>query len=72
MQIKVLEAKFLDEGEVFMKDDIRTVSDSRGEYFCRAGWAEDVAGIVPTGTPDRSEVILKVDNVTSTQVVEDV
>lgn len=72
MQIKVLEAKFLDEGEVFMKDDIRTVSDERGAYFCRAGWAEDVAGVVPTGTPDRSEVILKVDNVKATQVAENI
>lgn len=54
MQIKVLEKKFLDGMEVFLKDEIRTVDDERGRRFVENGWAEDVDGVVKTGDRDKS------------------
>jgi len=63
MKIKVIiPGGFRDEDERFEADDVRTVTDERGEYFCRAGWVEDISGKVATAKPNRDEVILKVDN----------
>jgi len=63
MKIKVIIAGgFRDEDERFELDDVRTVTDERGKYFCRAGWVRDISGKVATATPSRDEVILKVDN----------
>jgi hypothetical protein len=69
MQIKVLEDKFLDGREVFLKDEIRTVDDERGRRFVEYGWAEDVAGVVKTG--DRQKVQHSLDIQNSTLGVTD-
>ena len=34
--------------------------DTTGEYFCRAGWAEDLDGIVPTASPSTTDIILEI------------
>ena len=63
MKIKVIiEGGFTDDGDIFEFDDQRTVSDERGEYFCRAGWVEDMSGQVATKKPNRNDVVLKVNN----------
>ena len=49
MQIKVLEAKFLDGQDAFFKDEIRVVDYDRGKRFVENGWAEDVSGEIATG-----------------------
>ena len=59
MRIKAL-MNFRCDPHVCTKDDVVTVTDDLGGYFCRAGWAEDVEGVVPTGAPDKSDVVLKV------------
>lgn len=38
MKIKCL-TKFKDGADLFEKDDIRTVSDEKGNYFVSQGWA---------------------------------
>lgn len=48
MEIKVLKT-FLDGRNPFEVGEVRKVDDVDGEYFCSCGWAEDVAGTVPTG-----------------------
>ena len=41
--------------------------DNTGEYFCRAGWAKDKEGVVATGNPSSTDVILEVQEVSSSQ-----
>lgn len=48
MEIKVLKL-FLDGRNRFEAGEVRVVPDEDGAYFCANGWAEDVAGNVPTG-----------------------
>ncbi len=45
MKIKAL-TTFLDGADRFEKDDIRTVSDDRGNYFVSQGWALSDTGEV--------------------------
>src|SRR3990167_2615112 len=54
MKIKVLEEKFLDGRDTYLKDEIRTVEDERGRRFVENGWAEDLDGVVKTGDRDKS------------------
>ena len=61
MQIKVtIEYGFKHEGDTFEFEDVRTVNDEDGEYFCRAGWAEDLSGKIETASPSTTDVVLKV------------
>src|SRR3972149_7730665 len=55
MKIKVLEEKFLDGRDTYLKDEIRTVEDERGRRFVENGWAEDLDGVVKTGDRDKSQ-----------------
>ena len=61
MKIEVLN-DFKNEDGVFIAGEVRIVSDSDGEYFCRAGWVKDMDGVVETAKPSLNEVILKVAN----------
>jgi len=62
MKIEILE-KIKHERDVFEEGDIRTVTDELGAYFCKAGWAKDVDGKVPTSERDIHHVMLAPDNV---------
>lgn len=69
MQIKALEAiKHHDgvEGRMLIlaEGDVVTVRDEVGAYFCQQGWAEDVAGVCPTGERKPGVVKLTPDQVT--------
>lgn len=61
MQVEILN-DFKHEGLDFKQGETRVVDEATGEYFCRAGWAKDKEGIVPTATPEKNETVLKVDN----------
>lgn len=68
MKVEIL-TSFTHKGENFILDDQRTVSDADGEYFCRAGWARDLSGTIPTGNPGPADVVLEVqDTSVSTHV----
>jgi len=70
MQVKILEEKILDGKDVFLKDEIRTVSDDTGTYFCSLGWAEDVSGAVATGERQKDgHVVLDTRGAVHTQTV---
>ena len=63
MRIEILET--IKEGrDEFVKDDIRTVSDELGKYFCDNGWARDVTGQANTAERETAEVSITPDNVT--------
>lgn len=64
MKIKVI-TRFLDGTDSFEIDDQRTVSDERGAYFVKNGWAVDVAGNVASGQADAA-VDLNIHNATTT------
>lgn len=65
IQIKVIvEGGFLHDGIKYTKGDVSTEPRELGMYFCRAGWAEDTSGIVPTAAPKADEVVLLVDSTT--------
>jgi hypothetical protein len=70
MQVKILEESIKHEIDgilnVFTKDEVRSVPDEVGQYFCANGWAEDVAGDVETVERDaNADVSLDVDSVVS-------
>lgn len=71
MKIKILE-NFKDGVESYVKDDVRTVSDESGAYFCGNGWAEDVDGKVETAARSTTEVRLDVRNATHKQTADKV
>ena len=48
MKIKLLET-VKHGGHEYVADDEVTVADDLGEYFCTAGWAQDLAGDIKTG-----------------------
>jgi hypothetical protein len=63
MQIKLNEAvKHFDKVEnrmlILSADDVVTVRDEVGAYFCEMGWAEDVAGKCPSGERKPGVVVL--------------
>lgn len=67
MKVKILEESIKHEIDstiqVFEKDEVRSVPDNVGEYFCGLGWAEDVSGQVKTGERSTTNrATLKVDN----------
>lgn len=62
MKVEIL-TSFGHHGKEFIEGEQRVVSDAEGNYFCRAGWAKDLSGVVPTGNPGPSEVILEVQDV---------
>ena len=66
MKVKIL-TDFSHNGQKFFTDDQVTVDGATGDYFCRAGWAEDLAGVVPTAKPGPSEVVLEVQDLVVTQ-----
>jgi len=70
MKIEILE-KFLHEGGNFEVGEVRVVNDDTGEYFCRAGWAKDLSGVIKTGKPEKNETILMVDNSNHKNVAEE-
>lgn len=51
MKIEMLE-KVRHGRDVFEADDVRTVPDDLGAYFCSCGWAKDLAGNVETAERD--------------------
>lgn len=73
MQIKIIEDPFFkDKGDIFYENDLRTVSCEDGEYYCKSGWAEDVAGKVPTGERKINEPRLDIRNSNNRQNTEEV
>ena len=63
MKIEVIiKGGFMHEGVKYEAEDVKTVSDELGDYFCRAGWAKDLSGVVPTATPNLNETVLLVEN----------
>lgn len=65
MKVKIL-TSFNHGGSLFHPDEIRVVSEELGDYFLRAGWAEDLDGIKPTGTPSINDTILLIEDINST------
>lgn len=58
MKIKMLEV-YKNAGQVYEKDDLRTVPDDVGAMMCKYGFAEDAAGSVATGTrPKEGDVVV--------------
>lgn len=53
----------------FHEGEIRVVSDSDGEYFCKAGWVKDLSGIIPTANPSPTDIILHVQDSIQTNTV---
>lgn len=71
IQIEVIiEGGFLHEGIKYSKGDVSTEPKAIGEYFCRAGWAKDTLGIVPTTTPSSTDTILLVQDIQQPNSVE--
>lgn len=52
------------QGELFAEGEVRVVTEGTGTYFCKAGVAKDVDGIVPTEEPKSTDVVMFVDNST--------
>ncbi len=71
MKVEVL-TPFLHQGLRYAAGEVREVDDSTGEYFCRAGWAKDVNGVVATGNPDKTDTVLMVDSVKKQATVENI
>lgn len=62
MQVKFLE-QIKHQGNNYEADDVTTVDDQTGAYFCSNGWAEDLSGSVPTAERDvNRRVTLDVDS----------
>jgi hypothetical protein len=66
IQIKVtIVGGFLHDGIRYSEGDVSTEPKELGEYFIRAGWAEDTSGSVTHTKPDKGDVVLMVQDVTS-------
>lgn len=57
MRVEAL-TRFKHGRETWEHGDIRTVADDLGTYFCDCGWAKDLDGNIPTGSPGPTDVIL--------------
>lgn len=57
---------FSHKGQNFVEGETRVVDDKDGEYFCRAGWFQDVSGAVATASPKSHDIVLEVEDVVST------
>ena len=66
-KVKILVPKFQHEGRDFYQDDLVTVDIATAKYFCRAGWAEDPSGEIPTGSPGKHETVLQVEDMSLNQ-----
>jgi len=67
MKVKILSESIKHEIDgvlqVFNKDEIRSVPNNVGEYFCQLGWAEDTSGQIKTGERSTTNrVNLRVDS----------
>jgi len=51
-----------DVGQRYYKGELRMVTPEKAGYFCGLGWARDIEGELPTGSPDTSEKTLGVQN----------
>lgn len=61
MKIKVLEPNGILDGKTrYHFEDVVTVSDEDGAYFCGNGWAEDMDGKVATAQRTLHEVKLDI------------
>jgi len=56
MKVEVLE-DFMHDGQRFAAGETRVVDDALGAYFCEAGWAIDVDGVVATAPRDVHRVV---------------
>lgn len=54
----------------FRKGEIRLVEPETAGLFCAHGWAKDLGGEVPTGTPDTSPKTLAIDHSTIGQAAQ--
>jgi hypothetical protein len=64
IQIRVIiPGGFLHEGVKYSEGDVSTEPAALGDYFIRAGWAVDTAGVVSHPVPGKNDVILLVDNI---------
>ena len=75
MRVKILEKDIKHEIDgvlsQFEKDEVRSVPDSVGTYFCANGWAEDVDGNVKTAGRDVNRLaMLDVDSAVSNVEVD--
>ena len=75
MKVKILEESIKHEVDgvlaTFERDDVRTVPDYVGQFFCANGWAEDVSGVVETAVRDTGRVaLLDVDSAVSSVEVD--
>ena len=61
----IIKAKcvFLHGRQRFEAGQLYDVPEGPGYYFCASGWAEDQAGVAPTGDASGGTVALKIDNV---------
>jgi hypothetical protein len=48
----------------YYKGEIRHVTPEKAGYLCGVGWARDLSGELPTGTPDLTDKTLSVQNAT--------
>lgn len=73
IQIRVtIPGGFQHHGIQYSEGDVSTEPFADGDYFIRAGWAEDTAGIVTHPKPALSDVILYVDNIINEVPVSEV
>lgn len=70
MQVKAIDSirDYYDGRDIILEPgDVLTVPDVWGAMACQNGWAEDVAGQVPTGEKSRDPVTVEPQNISSTQ-----
>ena len=68
MKLEILK-DFQHKGQDFVSGEVRVVDDATGEYFCRAGWGKDLAGVIATGNPGPADVVLEVQDAVNPAVV---
>jgi len=69
MKIEALEA-IKSDGYVLDAEDVKTVPDEVGAKWCAAGWAKDVAGLIPAGERRVINARLAVQSATTQQGVQ--
>jgi len=56
--------------DTYYVGEIAVVDDSLADFWCRAGWVKDTDGIIPTGTPKESDIILEVADISQVTLNE--
>ena len=56
--------------EVVITNENTEITEAVAKFWCDAGWAEDLAGVYPTGKPGLNDVVLLVDSVVQPTVQE--